>query len=321
METDKYITVVSGTYNANNIRLRTDLSFGEDWEVALVQAFIPHSDSHFRDNFKKYFPNNKLIAGMAVHYKTSPSATVSVSKSTTLRVDDIIEGVGNGTTKLDVLKMIYAVAWNKIMYELRTDASVTAAYPKDSNGDMLHQTLEETSQGVTLKGYALKGGRLTLDKTLAKMMGILNVVGTGLGSGIHYKLRDNDNIKRIDTFTLDSDEINLFSGVDWVFTLHTPWSTRYIPEKVYKHVDINCGLIVPQQVNNDKNKYILYHAEIPGDGGLVVPQQRMYMKIRSTSFNWLQIWITTETGALDDTLPFEKSRFILHLRKTPSQSM
>ena len=321
METDKYITVVSGTHTANNIRLRTDLSFGEDWEVALVQAYIPHSDDHFRDNFKKYFPNNKIIAGMAVHYKTSPSATISVNKHTTLRVDDIIDGVGNGTSKLDVLKMIYSATWNKIMYELRTDASVTAAYPKDSNGNMLHQTLEETSHGVTLKGYALKGGRFSLDKTLAQMMGIVNVVGTGLGSGVHYKLRDNDNIKRIDTFTLNSDEIDLFSGVDWVFTLHTPWSTRYIPEKVYKHVDINCGLIVPQQVNNDNTKYILYHAEIPGDGGLVVPQQRMYMKIRSTSFTWLQIWITTETGALDDTLPFEKSRFILHLRKTPSQTM
>ena len=45
------------------------------------------------------------------------------------------------------------------------------------------------------------------------------------------------------------------------------------------------------------------------------------MKLRSTSFNVLQIWLTTETGALDDTLPFEKSRFILHVRKKPSQTM
>ena len=196
METDKYITVVSGTHDTNNIRLFTNLSFGEDWEVALVQAYIPHNDSHFRDNFKKYFPNNKIIGGLAVHYNTSPTATTSVSKTTTIRVDDIIDGVGNGTSKLDVLKMIYSVAWNKIMYELRTDSSVTAAYPKDSIGDMLHQTLEETTHGVTLKGYALKGGRFTLDKTLAQMMGVLNVAGTGLGSGVHYRIRDNDNIKK-----------------------------------------------------------------------------------------------------------------------------
>ena len=136
---------------------------------------------------------------------------------------------------MDVLKMIYSVAWNKIMYELRTDSSVTAAYPKDNNGDMLHQTLEETAHGVTLKGYAVKGGRFTLEETLAQMMGVMNIAGTGLGSSVHYRIRDNDNIKTISAFTLNNDEINLFSSVDWVFTLHTPWSTRYTPEKVYKH--------------------------------------------------------------------------------------
>ena len=76
---------------------------------------------------------------------------------------------------------------------------------------MLHQTLEETTYGVTLKGYAVKGGRFTLDKTLAQMMGVLNVAGTGLGSGVHYRIRDNDNIKTISAFTLNNDEINLFS--------------------------------------------------------------------------------------------------------------
>ena len=102
METDKYITVVSGTHDTNNIRLFTNLSFGEDWEVALVQAYIPHSDSHFRDNFKKYFLSNKIIGGLAVHYNTSPTATTSVSKTTTIRVDDIIDGVGNGRVEDDL---------------------------------------------------------------------------------------------------------------------------------------------------------------------------------------------------------------------------
>ena len=233
METDKYITVVSGTHDTNNIRLLTNLSFGEDWEVALVQAYIPHSGSHFRDNFKKYFPNNKVIGGLAVHYNTSPTATTSSSKTTTIRVDDIIDGVGNGTSKLDVLKMIYSVAWNKIMYELRTDSSVTAAYPKDNNGDMLHQTLEETTHGGTLKGYAVTGGRFTLDKTLAQMMGVMNAAGTALSSGIHYRIRDNDNIIRTSTFIYNNDEINLYSSVDWVFTmLQTPWPTLHSRESV-----------------------------------------------------------------------------------------
>ena len=53
-----------------------------------------------------------------------------------------------------------------------------------------------------MKGYAVKGGRFTLDKTLAQMMGVMNVAGTGLGSGLHYRIRDNDNIKRTSAFTL-----------------------------------------------------------------------------------------------------------------------
>ena len=199
METDKYITLVSGTHDANNLKFypSTNLTFGEDWEVTLVQAYIPHSDSHFRDNFRKYFPNNKVVGGLAVHYNTSPTATTSASKTTTVRIDDIIDGIVRRTSKLDVLKMIYSVAWNKIMYELRTDSSVTTAYPKDNNGNMLHQTLEETTYGVALKGYAVKGGRFTLDKTLAQMMGAMNVAGTGLGNGVHYRIKDNDNKKPV----------------------------------------------------------------------------------------------------------------------------
>ena len=98
------------------------------------QAYIPHQDSHFADAFKAYFPNNKFVGGLSLHYNTSPTATSSASKQSSVRIDDIIDGIGKGTTKLDVLKMIYAVAWNKIMYDIRADASVTAAYPKNNNG-------------------------------------------------------------------------------------------------------------------------------------------------------------------------------------------
>ena len=101
--------------------------------MALVQAYIPHRVSHFQDSFKSYFPNNKEVGGLAVHYNTSPTATSSASKTTTVRIDDIINGIGRGTSKLDVLNMIYSVFWNNIMHELKTDASVTAAYPKDDN--------------------------------------------------------------------------------------------------------------------------------------------------------------------------------------------
>ena len=142
METDKYVTLVRETHNANNftVHFSHHLTLGNNWAVALVQAYIPHGDSHFQETFKSYFPNNKVISGLAVHYKTSPTGTSSASKTTTVRIDDIIDGIGRGTSKLDVLKRIYSAAWNKIMYELKTDSSMTAAYPKDNKGNMLWKT-------------------------------------------------------------------------------------------------------------------------------------------------------------------------------------
>ena len=73
METDKYLTLISGTHNVDGftVRFTDELIFGEDWEVALVQAYLPHRDSHFQESFKKYFPNNKVVGGLAVHYNTS----------------------------------------------------------------------------------------------------------------------------------------------------------------------------------------------------------------------------------------------------------
>ena len=121
METDKYLTLISETSNVNNftVRFTDELTFGEDWEVALVQAYLPHRDSHFQESFKKYFPNNKAIGELVVHYNTSPTATSSTVRTTTVRINDIVDGIIKGTTKLDVLKIIYPVAWNKIMHELK----------------------------------------------------------------------------------------------------------------------------------------------------------------------------------------------------------
>ena len=76
-----------------------------------------------------------------------------------------------------------------------------------------------TKYGVTLKGHSLSGGRFTLDKTLAQMMDIMNVAGMGLGNGVSFVIRGNENIKRNDTFTWNNNEINLYSNVDWVFTM------------------------------------------------------------------------------------------------------
>ena len=322
METDKYLTLTSATNNSSNFSVHfwPYLNSGEDWEVALVQAYIPHRDSHFADAFKAYFPNNKFVGGLSVHYNPSPTAVLSVSKTSSVLIDDIIDGIGQGTTKLDVLKMIYTVAWNKIMYDIKTDSSVTAAYPNNDSGKLLHQTIEETKYGVTLKGYVDNGGRFTLDKTLAQMLDVMNVGGTGVGSGVRYVFRGNDNIKAVRTVTWSNTQVNLYSDVDWVFTtLHTPWSTRYIPEKVFKHIDINCDVMVSQQVNSDK--YILYHAEIPGDGGLVVPSERIYLKLHSVQYSTINVWLTDKAGTYITSLPNEKTRLTLHLRKKSLQTI
>ena len=327
METEKYLTLTSEKNNSSNFTVNfwPYVTLGDDWEVALVQAYIPHRDSHFADAFKAYFPNNKFVGGLSVHYNTSPTATSSSSIQSSVRIDDIIDGIGKGTTKLDVLKMIYTVAWNKIMYDIKTDSSVASAHPKNDVGQLLHQTLEETKYGVTLKGYTDNGGRFTLDKTLAQMLDVMNVGGTGVGSGVRYVFRGNDNMKAVRTMTWSATQVNLYSDVDWVFTtLHTPWSTRYIAEKVYKHIDISTTLIVPQQVNNT-NKYILHHAEVPEDDSLIIPHQRMYFNVSSISHSSARIWIR-DTGTSSSSLPvptrpFEKTRVTLHFRKKSLQSM
>ena len=103
--------------------------------MALVQAYLPHRDSHFQESFKKYFPNNKAIGELAVHYNTSPTATSSTVRTTTVRIND------NGGREERPWERGCTVAWNKIMHDLKTDASVTAAYPKDDKGNVLHQIL------------------------------------------------------------------------------------------------------------------------------------------------------------------------------------
>ena len=108
------------------------------------------------------------------------------------------------------------------MYELKSDASVRSVYPKDDKGNVLHQTLEQSAYG----------------------------------SGTRLVLGWNENLQR-------TEEIVLLSDVDWMIpTLHTPpWPIRYIPNKVYKHVDINSDVGLPQQVNN-KTSFVLFHAEV-----------------------------------------------------------
>ena len=102
----------------------------------MVHAYLRHRDSNFADSFKAHFPNNKVVGGLSVQYNPTPTAALPVSKTSSVRIDDIIDAIGRGTTKLDVLKMIYTVAWNKIMCDIKTDSSVTAAYRQNDGGKL-----------------------------------------------------------------------------------------------------------------------------------------------------------------------------------------
>ena len=93
METDKYLTLISEDDNASNFTVNfwPHLEFGEDWEVALVQAYLPHRDSNYSESFKKHFTSNKIVGGLSVHYNPTPTAGASVSKTSSVRIDDIID--------------------------------------------------------------------------------------------------------------------------------------------------------------------------------------------------------------------------------------
>ena len=98
-----------------------------------------------------------------------------------------------------------------------------------------------------------------------------------------------------------------------------PQRRRAKEKRMLSQANINCDMIVSKKVNDD-DKYILHHAEIPGDGGLVVPQQRSYMYLGSVSYPNVSAWLTDVAGRLP-TLQNEKTRLVLHFRKKPLQTM
>ena len=145
-------------------------------------------------------------------------------------------------------------------------------------------------------------------------MDIVNAAETGLSRGVRFVLRANENLKGTDTY-LFTDQVVLLSDVYWVFPKlnTTSWPTRYIPNKVYEYVDMNSDVRVPRQVNSNTS-LVLFHADVPGDGGLVIPYERSYVKLAKIAHSRINIWITDERGHLA-TLPREKTRNMLHFRK------
>ena len=124
-----YVTLISETHNNNN---NLDVSYclakdGRWWlsrRSYLIESLILRRHS-------------RLI------FRIDTSTQV---KQKSVRVNNIIGGFGDGTRNLDELKMIFTAAWDKLVSELIRD--------------LLHQTLEQSACGLTLKDQTGPGGRL-----------------------------------------------------------------------------------------------------------------------------------------------------------------
>ena len=256
-----------------------------------------------------------MIAWLRVYYRRNTSDTSLRYINKNVHVNDIVDGLGDGVSKADVLKMIFASVWNEIMEDLKSDTSLSEVYLKDSRGNPLYQTLESTEHGVTLKGDSKVGAYFYLEMKLAQMLEIAKATGAGFGRGVHVVLSENENLKTTRTYRTLNSKIYLQSDVDWVFdTLHsTPWPQSYIPKTVYKHVDIYCDVGQAQKVNNTDNQ-IMLHAEVPG-GGVITPTVRSYVNLSKVDYNKIKVWINDTGGNSLATLPNAKTRITLHFRK------
>jgi len=137
-----YITLISETHNNNNFDVSYCLAKDGRWWLCrrsyLIESLILRRHS-------------RLI------FRIDTSTQV---KQKSVRVNNIIGGFGDGTTNLDELKMIFTAAWDKLVSELISEASVTSTHQKDDKGNLLHQTLEQSACGLTLKDQTGPGGRL-----------------------------------------------------------------------------------------------------------------------------------------------------------------
>lgn len=138
------VTLISETHNNNNNNFDVSYCLAKDgrWRLSRRSYLI---ESHIVRR------HSRLIFGID---------TSTQVKQKSVRVNDIIVGFGDGTTNLDELKMIFTAAWDKLVSELIREAWVTSSHQKDDKGNLLHQTLEQSACGQTLKDQTGPGGRL-----------------------------------------------------------------------------------------------------------------------------------------------------------------
>ena len=310
METEKYVTLFSGTANNNQfmVMFNETLKFGDQWEVAVAQAHVPHGPLTLADAFNQHFPNNPVLGQLKTFFKTSArndlAAFASGQKS--VRLNDILGEFSETTSKFNVLKLIYTLAWNGIATEKTPGKGM---HLRMNNQDFIAQVFKETSRGVKLEGTAFFGGYLSLNKKLGQMIGVWNAAGTGLGNGVRHEARSLADMRFRTMYGLSGDQILLYNDVDWYFPLSmNPWPSSVIPKTTPQHVDIHCDAVETQQSNGQ----ILLHAEV---GGMMTPMVWSYVTLAKTEVNQIKVWITESGTSTLATLPNEKTRITLHFRK------
>ena len=309
MQTDTYLTLHSGTSDANDFTttLNPLLTVGECWEVAVTQVHLPGGG--FKEAFQRAFPNNPTLGELEIDFKSSARNDLQLDTGKkSVRLNDILGDIAETTTKYDVLQLIYNKAWNEIAAEKTPGKSMVL---RKNNGDFIPQVFKQTPRGIKLEATASHLGYLALHKSLAQMMGIVNAAGMGLGHGVRYETRSLADMQFRTTYSISGDLIKLYDGVDWFFPgLSSPWSLSL--QKT--HVDLHCDVVRAQHANGQR---VWTHVESPSGGGTLTPTVHSYIPLAQRELKTIRIWIT-ETGTdTKVTLPTnQKTRITLHFRKT-----
>ena len=309
MQTDTYLTLHSGTSDANDFTttLNPSLTVGERWEVAVTQVHLPGRG--FKEAFQWAFPNNPTLGELEIDFKTSARNDLQLDTAKkSVKLNDILGDIVETTTKYDVLQLIYNKAWNEMAAEKTPGKSMVL---RKNNGDFISPVLKQTPMGIKLETARSHLQYLALHKSLAQMMGIVNAAGTGLGHGVRYETRSLADMRFRTTYSVSGDLIKLYDGVDWYFPgLSSPWSLSL--QKV--HVDLHCDAVRAQHANGQR---VWTHVESPPRGGTLTPTIRSYIPLAKREVKKIRVWITetgTDTKATSPTN--QKTRITLHLRKT-----
>ena len=308
MQTDTYLTLHSGTADANDFTtpLNPSLMVGERWEVAVAQAHIPHGTSHFMDRFQ--WTDATVVGALRVIWKTAARDDVTMDgDQQSVLWSDIKTSVKDTTSQADVLKMIYAVAWNKIVAAQKATVG-KRMHLRTNKGEFIPMVFKDTPRGLKLEGTQMTSQYFQLKTTLAEGMGLWKA--GEFGPGVHYETRSlADMNSRFPSYPpLYGNQLRFDDQVDWYFPLAT---NKFEAKRVPVHVDVHCDVVRAQHANG---QILLAHAEM--GGGTLTPTMRSYIPLAHRELKTIRIWIT-ETGTdTKVTLPNQKTRITLHLRKT-----